>query len=82
MSSEPGGAAVNTLEIAGDDGQNGFFLYLTALDGTQTASSTFQVFFYLGLRGVSDLFVVAPDPDKFPVAPDPDVFRVAPGRTR
>lgn len=81
---EPGGTPLNSVAISGDDADYGVYFPVdgAALDAGLNSGVVFPVFFDTGTTGVSDLFIVAPDPDMFLVSHDPDVFLVAPGRTR
>lgn len=79
MSTEPGGVALGGVTVAGNDAASAFYVYPVVFDAGDT---TLQLLFFTGSLGVSDLFLVARDPDVFSVAPDPDTFIVAPGRTR
>lgn len=83
---EPGGTPLNSVAIAGDDGDYGLYFPVGGSDGGLApglnSGMTFPVFFDTGTNGFSDVFLVAPDPDEFLVAPDPDVFLIAPGRLR
>lgn len=80
---EPGGTPLNSVAISGDEGDYSFYLPVGdgSIDAGLNTATVFPMSFDVGTPGVSDLFIVAPDPDMFIVSPDPDTFIVAPGRT-
>jgi hypothetical protein len=81
---EPGGTEIGSVAIAGDQGDYGVYFYATLYDASQDTSAVgeqlFPQMFFMGQPGVSELFLVTPDPDDLEVSPDADQLLVSPGR--